>query len=229
MNDAELADFDRYSRNYEEIMAKALGSVGGEATYYLSQKVKLLKSLLPHLTTPVVMDFGSGVGGAVPFLRDVFLPARLICVDESIESLKKLGARYPEVQTALLGDVADQSVDLIFVANVLHHIPKQSRGDVLGRVVQKLTVGGLIAFFEHNPLNPLTRRVVASCEFDAGVELLGRKDLRRLIEQFGNLTIERNGYCMFIPEPFRILANLDRFFVKVPLGAQHFVIGKRSS
>ena len=126
-------------------------------------------------------------------------------------------------------DVADQSVDLIFVANVLHHIPKQSRGDVLSRVVQKLKVGGSIALFEHNPLNPLTKRVVASCEFDVGVELLGRKDLLRLIEQIESLTIKRDGYCMFIPEPFRILANLDRFFIKIPLGAQHFVIGNRTS
>mgnify|MGYP006297004903 CR=1 FL=1 len=42
MNDAELADFDKYSRDYEEIMAKALGSVGGEATFYLAQKLSLI-------------------------------------------------------------------------------------------------------------------------------------------------------------------------------------------
>ena len=48
-----------------------------------------------------------------------------------------------------------------------------------------LRPGGIAAIFEHNPLNPLTRRVVSNCVFDEDAVLLRRRRARGLLRQAG--------------------------------------------
>src|SRR5207302_222546 len=78
--------------------------------------------------------------------------------------------------------------------------------------------------FEHNPLNPLTRRVVRDCAFDEGVELLGRRELERLYRGAG-LEILGAEYLLF--SPWRMDA-LERRLTWLPLGAQYVVAGTKT-
>jgi len=84
---------------------------------------------------------------------------------------------------------------------------------------------GLVAVFEHNPLNPLTRRVVRSCAFDEGVELIGRRELEQLFRAAG-LIVADSEYLLFFP--WRADA-LERRLTRLPLGAQHVVTGRPCS
>ncbi len=45
--------------------------------------------------------------------------------------------------------------------------------------------GGLIAVFEHNPLNPLTVHAVNTCSFDANAKLILARDLARRLRAAG--------------------------------------------
>ena len=67
--------------------------------------------------------------------------------------------------------------------------------------------GGIVAILEHNPLNPLTRVVVSRCEFDEGVELVGMRDTKRLLEGAGTDVVE-SSYFLFFPWHARVLRRV---------------------
>ena len=58
--------------------------------------------------------------------------------------------------------------------------------------------GGLAVVFEHNPYNPLTRRVVRNCEFDEGVRLLRAGEVVRHLRGTGSEIVEQR-YLQFTP------------------------------
>ena len=87
--------------------------------------------------------------------------------------------------------------------------------------------GGIVAVFEHNPLNPLTRLVVARCEFDEGVQLLSTRKVRELLAHAGLHPLERR-YILFFPWRAAFLQRLEARLGPVPLGAQHLTAARRS-
>ena len=86
--------------------------------------------------------------------------------------------------------------------------------------------GGLVAVFEHNPLNPLTRRVVRDCAFDEGVELLPRRELETLLRAAG-LEVVSAHYLLFFPWRGRLFEAAERLLARLPLGAQYVVAARR--
>jgi hypothetical protein len=89
----------------------------------------------------------------------------------------------------------------------------------LARVTRR---GGLVAIFEHNPWNPLTRRAVAGCEFDRDAVLLARREARRLLE-VPALDACEDRYLLFFTRDSAPLRWIERRLRKVPLGAQYVV------
>lgn len=219
--------FDAHADSYRSDMHAALGRLGGESSYYLAEKVRLLKKIVGHHEPRRILDFGSGVGEAVPFLLEAFSPDQLVCTDESKESLKRLQNRFPTVSTTEFDKIPHDSIDLIFVANVLHHIEPRERLELFRTLIQRLRNGGLIATFEHNPYNPVTRRIVSNCVFDEGVVLLTKADVKSLVDASQEMEMISSGYCLFVPEPFKKLNWIEGFMRKLPIGGQHFVIAQR--
>ena len=86
--------------------------------------------------------------------------------------------------------------------------------------------GGVVALFEHNPLNPLTRLAVSRCEFDEGVELLGPGEAAALLSDAGLTPLERR-YIVFFPWPRPRAMRLEAHLGRLPLGAQHVVAARR--
>lgn len=209
-------------------MGDALGRFGGESSYYLRQKVSLLSRELRHARPNRVLDFGCGIGQAVPFLLEAFTPESLVCTDESKESLNMLRAAYPDVRAVGLDEVKDEAFDLIFVANVLHHIQPELRREVIGDLCRRLRPGGVVAVFEHNPLNPITRRIVSNCSFDEGVILLPKSESLAYFVGVDGMTIMKSGYCLFTPEPLKRMNWIDLLLHKIPLGGQHYVLAQRN-
>ena len=208
-------------------MCDALGRFGGESSYYLRQKVNLLSRELTYAKPCRILDFGCGIGQAVPFLLEAFSPESLVCTDESRESLNVLREAFPTVRAVRLQEVEDEAFDLIFVANVLHHIEPRLRHDVVRDLCRRLRPQGIVAVFEHNPLNPITRRIVSNCSFDEGVILLSKSETEGYFSEIDGMSIMKSGYCLFTPEPLKRLNWIDSLLRKVPLGGQHFVLAQR--
>ncbi|MDX6449784.1 MAG: polyisoprenyl-phosphate glycosyltransferase, partial [Gaiellaceae bacterium] len=122
---------------------------------------------------------------------------------------------------------ADQSFDLAFAVNVFHHVDPPDRAALAAELARVVRPGGIVAVFEHNPLNPLTRLVVSRCEFDAGVELLSTREVSALLTRAGLQPVERR-YILFFPWRAAFLQRLEARLGPVPLGAQHLTAARRS-
>ena len=85
----------------------------------------------------------------------------------------------------------------------------------------------MLAIYEHNPINPLTRLAVSRCEFDEGVELLGRSETEAMLRAAGLVPAESR-YIVFFPWRGRAFRAIERVLARLPLGAQYVVAGVRA-
>jgi hypothetical protein len=77
-----------------------------------------------------------------------------------------------------------------------------------------------VLVFEHNPLNPLTRRLVRHCAVDEHAVLLKPALLDGLMRDAG-IEAVRLEFIIFTPFASAVFRRLDRVMSPVPLGAQY--------
>jgi SAM-dependent methyltransferase len=122
---------------------------------------------------------------------------------------------------------AGGSFDLVFAVCLLHHVPPGGRRDaVVAEMARLARPGGLVAIWEHNPWNPLTRHVVARCPFDRDATLLSLAETRRLLRRAGLSRIESR-YGLFFPWRGSAWRRAERLLAQVPLGAQFAALGSK--
>ena len=96
----------------------------------------------------------------------------------------------------------------------------------LTRVVKP---GGHVCVFEHNPYNPVTKRIFERAPIDRGCHMIPPPRLQRLFVEAGLTTIER-GFLLFLPEPlWKWLGFVEPLLSWLPLGGQYFVSGRKAS
>jgi SAM-dependent methyltransferase len=216
-------DFDQYSDRYDALLASQQGLFARDRRFFHRAKVSQLRGAL-RIAPARVLDFGCGVGGALLELREAFPGAELFGHDPSGESLRKAGEACPWATMLDVEALRSERFDLIFISCVLHHVPPDERRQAITDVAGRLTPGGAIAVFEHNPWNPVTRLLVRRCPFDADAVLLTRRESEALVREAG-LADVRRGYFLVFPEWLRLLQPLERMLRALPIGGQYFVIG----
>jgi SAM-dependent methyltransferase len=223
-------EFDRYGQTYEEAVDEAIAFAGQEHDFYLEAKARRLVELARRFAgpgRPRALDVGCGPGS---FDRHVSSAFALSGVDVSPAMVERAGAANPDVEYAVSEERrlphGDGAFDLAFAVCVLHHVAPADRLPLLREMRRVLRPGGLVAVFEHNPWNPLTRRVVRACEFDEGVELLSRRELASLVRG-ADLEVVACEYLLFFPWRARLLQAAERTLTRLPLGAQYVVAGRR--
>ncbi len=224
------AEFDRFDQTYEAELDDAIAFAGREHDFYVEAKARRLLELARRRLgdRPLgVLDVGCGPG-----LTDRHLlphVASLAGVDPSQGMVERARHENPRAEYSLYDGgrlpFDDATFDLAFAINVLHHVDPRDRRPLVAELGRVTKPDGLVAVFEHNPLNPLTRRVVRSCAFDEGVALLGQGELVRLFRAAGLHVADRE-YLLFFP--WRADA-LERRLTRLPLGAQHVVTGRPCS
>lgn len=216
-------EFDQYAANYERMLEDAMPSGLGEADYFAQYKVNLVARLLKGQAPHRVLDFGCGAGRSLPYLQQSFPDTECWGYDVSPESLKFAAQLVPK---ARLGSdwalIEQQQFDVIFAANVFHHIKPADRIGALQRCRRILAPGGQFFLFEHNPFNPLTRWVFERCPFDVDAEMFSLNRAREISRQAG-FQNETHGYTLFFPKPVAWLRGLEPLLTRVPLGAQYYV------
>ena len=227
------ADFDDHSVTYGSEVNASVSFTGQDVEFYARCKAERLLDLIGrHLGDPAevtVLDVGCGPGVTDAYLVDHV--GALVGVDRSASILGQAAARNPRATyrhddgTAL--GVAPGSADVAFAICVLHHVPAPDRPAFAGQLAQAVRPGGLVAIFEHNPLNPLTRVAVSRCEFDEGVELLRIGEVSRHLASAGLEVLERR-YLQFTPLDKPWARRLDVRLGRIPIGAQHYVLARRA-
>ena len=216
-------DFDKYADDYDELTRKNVNFFSSDDFYFARVKIDLIKTYIKQ-EPKRILEYGAGVGRNLPFLMGYFPASEIWACDISEKSLRKINKNYPEVKTFLLDKGLSQECgvfDLILIAGVFHHIEPAIRGAVAAHAVSLMSDQSELFIFEHNPYNPVTRRLVDRCPYDGDAVLLKPVEVRSLLIG-GGLNVKQTGYYLFFPPSLK-LSKLENLLSSIPLGGQYFV------
>lgn len=219
-----MSEFDAYAGSYEEDHRSSIAASGEDPAYFHDYKVSCLERKGIGHDGPL-LDFGCGVGNLTE--RFVKRHPEVHGYDPSAKSLAVAKERAPGAHLHTHVDTLPKDhFATAVLSGVLHHVPPNRRFEVMRKVRQTLRPGGRVVIFEHNPLNPVTRRAVAACAFDDDAILLWPWEAKTLLEQagFADLDLE---YIVFFPRPLSFLRPLEPRLSRVMLGAQLMLVGTK--
>jgi SAM-dependent methyltransferase len=221
MNDK--VDFDKYTDNYNDLLREGTQFFSANEEYFAKYKIELVSNRMRGNTPTRVLEYGCGIGRNIPYLQQAFPGAEIVGTDISAASLEVAAQHNPDVRFEVEHEGLDLGkFELIFIAGVFHHIPPSERASAAAGVARRLTPGGSVYVFEHNPFNPVTRRIVNTCPYDADAVLLRPSELKRWLSEAG-MTTKESGYCLFIPPRLLSLRPLEKHLAWLPLGGQYWV------
>src|SRR5262249_22855571 len=181
-------DFDQFAGRYQAEVNRAarisVEKLAGEKArlilYVLSKWLGIPKRLR-------VLDIGCGIGAVDRELENEV--GELYGTDVSLESLKFARANAPSTRFVHCDGsclpFADASFDAVFAICVLHHVPPIARSAFIAEMLRPIRPGGAAILVEHNRYNPVTRRIVSRCAFDADAVLLSCREAAKLLVEGG--------------------------------------------
>jgi trans-aconitate methyltransferase len=224
--------FDSYSKNYNELVNDAIRQTGYDADNLVSAKLHKLRSLFPSLSEKPfrLLDFGCGVGNLYGQVADFFPTAIYTGVDPSKDSIQKARSRFQgdaNFQEHDSNQWEANGYDLIFSAGVFHHIPHVEHTELINKLSSLLNQGGRLVIWEHNPLNPVTQKIVKDCPFDEDAVLVPSKFLKSHFTRV-SLSNVQVIYTTFFPKFLSALNFMDPYLGWLPLGGQYLVTGQKN-
>ncbi len=230
----DKAEFDLFAQEYESLHRANIAVSGEAPEYFARYKIAALADFAKEAGAKAgrILDFGSGVGNSIPHFRAFFPASELTCADVSGRSLALAQERFPGREQALLIEsdaipAPADHFDIVFSACVFHHISHDDHLAWLGELRRVTKDGGMVSIFEHNPLNPLTRRAVDTCPFDANAHLVGARLLagRLRAAGWGDVKIR---YHIFFPRFLAALRGAEPYLAGLPLGAQYSATARKA-
>jgi SAM-dependent methyltransferase len=227
-------EFDKFADEYRAMHAANIRLSGEDPEYFAEYKIVDIAAELARaeIAPRKVLDFGAGVGYSVPFFARHLPAARVTCLDVSRKSLDVGAAQHGSAAEFAHFDgrkipFEDGTFDAALASCVFHHIPHDEHVALLGEIRRVLRPGGRLFVFEHNPLNPLTLHAVNTCEFDEHAKLMRAPTMRRRVRAAGYVDAAVR-YRIFFPHALRGMRPLEAKLTWLPLGAQYYVVGRKS-
>ncbi len=223
--------FDRHAERYDEELNRGLRASGETKEYFAQRRIAWLARCCERLgfRPRSVLDFGCGVGGGTQLLLRGLGAASAIGLDASAVSLEiaRRNDRDPATRYLAPGQYApDGSVDLVFANGVFHHIPPQQRRSSADFIAACLRGGGLLSFWENNPLNPGARYVMSRIPFDRDAIALRSREAKSLLQSAG-FELIRTDYHFIFPRALKLLRGLEPHLARFPIGAQYQVLCRK--
>jgi SAM-dependent methyltransferase len=223
--------FDGYAAEYEAACQQGLSLSGESREYFSEKRVGYTAAWLRRLGCGEVRriaDFGCGPGHTTPHLHSYFPGGVLLGLDVSVESVALAEQKYGSVaRFAVLTDQPPEpDVQLVYCNGVFHHIPPAERLHWAETIRGMLQPGGYLALWENNPWNPATRMVMKRIPFDRDAIPLSPPEARGLLRRAG-FHIVGSRFRFYFPRFLAWLRGLERWAVRVPLGAQYCVLARK--
>lgn len=220
------AKFDSYAKTYNDLHAETVKTMGDDPDYFAGYKIAYLREKEPD--GQAIFDFGCGVGNCLKHLVEEFPRSMIYGADISADSVELARQAAPGVILGVIDGslpVQRHSMDAAIAVGVFHHIPPEERQGWVEQLRIALKPGGRLYFFEHNPLNPVTRKVVRECPFDDDAILLPHQESEKRMADAGFTDI-RTEYVMFFPKALGVFRPFERYLRWLPIGAQYVTSGR---
>ncbi len=222
--------FKDYVDNYQQKIQESIDFSGQDADFFIQVKADMVLNLAmkycKDLKSAMILDIGCGVGLVDSYLCSEFKNLYGVDIEDGVVSKAKVnnpGVNYIKYDGDNL-PFEDNSMDFVFAINVMHHVPPSNWQNFVNEMRRVLKPRGAAAVFEHNPYNPLTRRVVSKCEFDRDAVLLSHNRISNLFKSAG-LALSEDSYILFFPFKGKFFRTLEKGLKWIPLGAQQTVVG----
>ncbi|MBN1634853.1 MAG: class I SAM-dependent methyltransferase [Ignavibacteria bacterium] len=224
----QKVDFDQYAADYETKLGDDL-KFFEESSYFAEYKIKIVRGEL-HDKPLNILEYGCGIGRNLTFITKYFPDSKISACDISVKSLEIAGKSNPTVNLFKSEDSElakhENQFDLIFISCVFHHIEPPLRQDSMNKIRSLLKPGGILYIFEHNTLNPVTRKIVRECPWDEDAILLKPAELKTLFAN-SNLSFKKLKYTLFFPAFLKFLRPLEKLLTWLPLGGQYYITAQK--
>jgi SAM-dependent methyltransferase len=222
-------DFDNYAEDYENVLSDELKKFDSESGYFAEYKIKIVKDTTSKIPLRI-LDFGCGIGRNTEFLKEYFSKAEITGCDISKKSIQFAKRKNPKCSFFILDreniEYNNQNFDIIFTSCVFHHIEPELRKETIDNIYNMLKPNGEFYIFEHNPFNPITRKIVKDCVWDTDAILLKPVETKKLLLNAGFKNLEKK-YTLFFPKFLSFMRPVERGMGFLPLGGQYYFKGKK--
>ncbi len=224
--------FDEHAEKYSENIDGVLGKYGANHDFFTNHKARLIKRLLQSSRREPramrLLDVGCGVGKIHALLENDF--KSINGVDVSSTSIEVARAAHPKI----LYDTYDgdqlpfeaEKFDVAIAICVFHHVPPPQWIALAREMLRVLRPGGISLVIEHNPYNPVTRRVVNTCALDADAVLLSARKLKEVFREAGSDEIVSRT-ILSVPPKTTFLEKIDDALGGLPFGAQYYMVATK--
>jgi len=225
--------FDTHAEDYSENIDEVLGKYGANHDFFTQHKAWLIEHLLAanglNMADTKLLDVGCGVGKIHEYLDGKL--AKISGTDVSEPSLEVARDLYKDIDYQWYDGhrlpYASGSFDISIAICVFHHVPPEQWGELAKEMMRVLRTGGIALIIEHNPFNPVTQRIVNTCELDKDAILLRPSKLRSVFELAGGADVITQS-ILSVPPKTDFLKKIDMFLGKLPLGAQYYMVSTKS-
>lgn len=221
-------EFNDYVQNYDESYSDSIQKLSEFGRDYFAQyKIDIVKEKINY-TPKKILDFGCGDGLSCELLKKMFPQSQIVGVDVSEESIKiakekNCGCEFFVYDGQEL-PFKTEEFDLVFSSCVFHHIAQKKQSGLLQALYNVSAKNAKIFIFEHNPINPFTRKIFKDCIFDKGAEMIGAKNLHEIVKK-AKFQDSKINYTLFFPryKIFEKCFALEKYFSWCLIGAQYYI------
>jgi SAM-dependent methyltransferase len=229
----EFDNFDRFAKEYRDIHNENIKITGADSEYFAQYKVEIVAEYIFANEKVKLLDFGCGDGISLQLFHRMLPNAVLAGIDVSEDSIAEAAARnIPGAELKPFDGFtipfADATFDIVFVANVFHHIDHKNHPSTVAEILRVLKPGGKLFIFEHNPYNPVTRQIVKDCIFDEDAVLLPPPYTKQLLKTTGFIKAN-NHFTLFFPRKklFKPFLSLEKWLRWLPIGGQYYALAEK--
>lgn len=226
------SEFDQYARDYDELLKDPLRDrFAASQAFFHYRKWLLIDRFRRRYFGPNAavdwLDAGCGRGELLSLGEGRF--RRTAGCDVSSEMLRASGGveiRHQKNPEEL--PFGDGEFDFITAVCVYHHVKEDRRAKLTASAARVLRPGGVFCIIEHNPWNPVTRRIVSRTPVDRDAELLSVREAAGLMGPAG-LAVHSRWHFLFLPEKlYGLVGSVEAALEWLPLGGQYAVFGRKS-
>lgn len=197
------------------------------------------KELYGDIQNLICLDLGCGTAETVEYFQNEFM--HTIGCDYSFGMLK-VALQKSLKNVSFVHSLSEKlpfknnSIDIILLYGMLHHIDSVEKiKQTLNEIRRVLKANGMVAVYEFNTLNPVSRHILNTCKIDAAVHLDGHKksvypstfnswEISSILKNSG-FKISKLEYLIFFPRFLSFFLAFERLFAKIPMGGMYSIFG----